>query len=70
MVENYKALLKERDLAPLHIVFTSLMAELSNLRILNQGTTNIIGLGVGKKIARCLKDMAIKIKFKKITTKI
>ncbi len=54
---KYKELFQNRNLKNLHIVLTSMIAELSKLGILNQGTTNVIGMGVGKKIAKCLKDI-------------
>ncbi|NPA62779.1 MAG: hypothetical protein GXN95_04410 [Methanococci archaeon] len=53
---KYKDLFEHRNLKNLHVVLTSMIAEFSTLGILNQGTTNIIGSGVGKKIAKCLKE--------------
>jgi len=55
-MSKYKELFEHRNLKNLHIVLTSMIAEFSKLGILNQGTTNIIGSGVGKKIAKCLKE--------------
>ncbi|AEH07237.1 hypothetical protein [Methanothermococcus okinawensis] len=57
VVDSYKKLVEDRHLKNLHIVLTSLMAELSKIGILNQGTTNVVGEGVGKKVARCIKDI-------------
>ncbi len=54
---KYRELFKHRNLTNLHIVLTSMIAEFSRLGILNQGTTNVVGSGVGKKIAKCLKEI-------------
>ncbi len=56
-VESYKEMIESRKLDNLHIVLTSMIAEFATLGILNQGTTNIIGSKVGKKISRCIKEM-------------
>ncbi len=54
VVESYKELICSRNLDNLHIVLTSIIAEFATLGILNQGTTNIVGNGVGKKISKCI----------------
>jgi hypothetical protein len=56
-IDSYEKLIKDRKLKNLHIVLTSLLAEFSQLGTLNQGTTNIVGNGVGKKVAKCIKEI-------------
>jgi hypothetical protein len=54
---SYKELMEKRCLKNIHVVFTSMIAEFAQLGILNQGTTNVIGNGVGKKIAKWINDV-------------
>ena len=56
-IESYKELMENRKMDNLHVVLTSMIAEFATLGILNQGTTNIMGNGVGKKISRFTMDM-------------
>ncbi|CAB3289975.1 conserved protein of unknown function [Methanocaldococcus lauensis] len=60
-INSYKKLMENRNLHPLHIILTSFLGELANLRLLNQGTTNIIGSNVGKKVGQCVIDLGYKI---------
>ncbi len=60
-IKSYKNLIKDRNLHSLHIVLTSFLGELANLGVLNQGTTNVIGSKIGKKIGRCISDLEYKI---------
>ncbi|MDK2790730.1 MAG: hypothetical protein PWP15_1237 [Methanothermococcus sp.] len=56
-IDSYKKLIEDRKLKNLHIVLTALLAEFAQLGILNQGTTNIVGNGIGKKVARCIGEI-------------
>ncbi|XRO76941.1 hypothetical protein ACO3VM_09310 [Methanocaldococcus sp. 10A] len=60
-IGSYKKLIESRNLHPLHIILTSCLGELANLRLLNQGTTNIIGSYIGKKVGQCILDLGYEV---------
>jgi len=56
---NLTDLVKERNLTILHVIMTSIMGQLADLGLLNQGSTNLIGLGVGQRLGRYFKEAGI-----------
>ena len=53
---NLKELAEKRRLKILHIIMASFLAQLAEMGYLNQGSTNIIGTAVGKRVGKFLKD--------------
>ena len=52
-------LVKERNLSLLHVIMASFMGQLADLGLLNQGSANLIGLGVGQRLGRYFKEVGI-----------
>nr|MDO8046060.1 hypothetical protein [Candidatus Baldrarchaeota archaeon] len=56
---NLTDLVKERNLTLLHVIMASFMGQLADLGLLNQGSANLIGLGVGQRLGRYFKEVGI-----------
>ena len=56
---NLTDLVKERNLTLLHVIMASFMGQLADLGLLNQGSANLIGLGVGQRLGRYFKEVGV-----------